>query len=149
MLSCSTCWNSQRHTDGAAMIQEILDMGFERVELGHGVRISLMEGIVRMVEKQGVKISSLHNFFPLPVEITRASPDCYQYSSADPRERERAVKFSFQTIDFAARLGAPFVVLHLGHVPVGDYTGQLVKMAEAGEHLSRGYVKTKLEVVKR
>src|SRR4051794_31741531 len=149
MLSCSTCWNSQRHTDGAAMIQEILDMGFERIELGHGVRISLMEGVIRMVEKQGVQISSLHNFCPLPVEITRASPDCYQFSSPDPRERERAVKHSFQTIDFAARLGAQFVVLHLGRVPIEDYTEKLIRLAEVGMHLSRGYVQTKLEAVKK
>jgi sugar phosphate isomerase/epimerase len=149
MLSCSTCWNSQRHTDGAAMIQEILDLGFERIELGHGVRISLMEGVIRMVEKQGVQISSLHNFCPLPVEITRASPDCYQFSSPDPRERERAVKFSHQTIDFAQRLGAQFVVLHLGRTPLDDYTHKLVKMAEVGLLNSREYVQTKLSAVKR
>jgi sugar phosphate isomerase/epimerase len=149
MLSCSTCWNSQRHTDGAEMIREILDLGFERIELGHGVRISLMEGVLRIVEKEGVQISSLHNFCPLPVEITRASPDCYQFSSPDPKERERAVRFSLQTIDFAARLGAPFVVLHLGRVPLDDYTDKLIRMAEVGMHLSRGYVQLKLDAVKK
>jgi sugar phosphate isomerase/epimerase len=149
MLSCSTSWNSTRHTDGEAMLQELVDLGFERVELGHGVRLSLMEGVLRFVEKGGVKISSLHNFCPLPVEITRPSPDCYQFSSPDQRERERALRFSFQTIDFAARLGAEFVVLHLGRVPVEDYTDRLIRMAEVGLHLSRGYVQTKLEAVRK
>src|ERR1700761_3545132 len=101
MLSCSTCWNSQRHSDGEAMIEEILDLGFERIELGHGIRLTLMEGILRAAEKGKVKFSSLHNFCPLPGEITRPSPDCYQFSSPDLRERERAVRFSHQTIDFA------------------------------------------------
>src|SRR5688572_16500475 len=104
MLSCSTCWNSSRHTDGEAMLREIQEMGFERVELGHGIRISLMERILRGLEKGIVQVSSLHNFCPLPVEITRASPDCYQFSSPDQRERDRAVRQSFQTIDFAARM---------------------------------------------
>src|SRR5579862_5441182 len=103
MLSCSTCWNSQRHTDGEAMVDEILGLGFERVELGHGIRLSLMEGILRAADAGKVRFSSLHNFCPLPVEITRPSPDCYQISSPDQRERDRAVRFSFQTIDFAAR----------------------------------------------
>src|SRR5262245_40809525 len=75
MLSCSTCWNSGRHTDGEAMLQEIVDLGFTRVELGHGVRISLMEGVLKGLERGLCTISSLHNFCPLPVEITRASPD--------------------------------------------------------------------------
>jgi sugar phosphate isomerase/epimerase len=105
MLSVSTCWNSGRHTEGSEMLEELLDLGFTRVELGHGIRVSLMEGVQRMVEAGRVTISSLHNFCPLPVEITRASPDCYQFSSPDERERERAVKFSFQTIEFAVRLG--------------------------------------------
>jgi sugar phosphate isomerase/epimerase len=131
------------------MIRELLDLGFERIELGHGIRISLMEGIVAMAEKGEVKISSLHNYCPLPIGINGASPDCYQFSSPDERERERALRHSFQTIDFAARLGARFVVLHLGRVPLEDYTALLVKMAEAGEHLSRRYVQKKLEVVRQ
>src|SRR6478672_7405879 len=110
MLSFSTCWNSGRHTDGAAMLQEILDLGFDRVELGHGIRLTLMEGIQRMFDQGKVRFSSLHNFCPLPVEITRASPDCYILSSPDQRERDRALRLTFQTLDFAARLAAPIVV---------------------------------------
>jgi sugar phosphate isomerase/epimerase len=147
MLSCSTCWNSTRHTKGDAMIQEILDLGFEQVELGHGIRISLMDGIQKYYDAGKVRFSSLHNFCPLPIEITRPAPDCYQFSSHRDAERERAVKLSFQTIDFAKRLGAALVVLHLGRVPIDEYTDKLVEMAEAGEHLSRKYVKLKLEAV--
>ena len=132
MLSFSTCWNSSRHQDGEAMLQEILDLGFERVELGHGIRLSLMEGIQRRFNKGGLTISSLHNFCPLPIEITRAAPDCYQFSSTDARERERALRHTFQTIDFAQRFGARFVVLHLGRTPLDEYTDKLVHMAEVG-----------------
>jgi sugar phosphate isomerase/epimerase len=131
------------------MIQELLDLGFDRIELGHGIRVSLMEGVQRMFDSGKVTISSLHNFCPLPVEITRASPDCYQFSSPDERERERAVKFTFQTIDFAARLNAKFVVLHMGRSPLGDYTDQLIRMAEVGLGQSRKYVQTKIECVKQ
>jgi len=98
------------------MLREIVDLGFDRVELGHGIRISLMPGIQKMYEDDKVKFSSLHNFCPLPVEVLGASPDCYQFSSAYGTERERAVKQTLQTIDFAERLGAPFIVMHLGAV---------------------------------
>lgn len=124
-------------------------MGFEQIELGHGIRLSLMEGVQRMFDKGKVRFSSLHNFCPLPVEITRASPDCYKLSSSDDRERERAVKFSFQTIDFAVRLGGKFIVLHLGRSPIDDYTEKLVKMAEVGLGQSRQYVQAKLECVRK
>ena len=131
------------------MLQEILDLGFSRVELGHGIRLSLMEGVQRIFEKGKVEFSSLHNFCPLPIEITRASPDCYKFSSSDERERDRAVRFTLQTIDFAVRLGAPFVVLHLGRTPLDDYTDKLVRMAEVGLHNSRQFVRTKLECIRK
>ena len=131
------------------MLQEILELGFERVELGHGIRLSLMEGIQKVYEQGKVKFSSLHNFCPLPVEITRASPDCYQFSSPDQRERDRAVRLTLQTIDFAVRLGAPNVVLHMGRVPIEDYTDKLVKMAEVGLLHSRDFVRKKIEAVQK
>jgi sugar phosphate isomerase/epimerase len=131
------------------MLQEILDLGFDRIELGHGIRLSLMEGIQRFYDAGKVQFSTLHNFCPLPVEITRPAPDCYQFSSHRDAERERAVKLTFQTIDFAKRLGASLVVLHLGRVPIEPFTDELVAMAEAGEHLSRKYVKLKLKAVEQ
>jgi sugar phosphate isomerase/epimerase len=131
------------------MLQEILDLGFEQIELGHGIRLSLMEGIQRFYDAGKVRFSTLHNFCPLPIEITRPAPDCYQFTSHRDSERERAVKLSFQTIDFAKRLGAGLVVMHLGRVPIDQYTDKLVELAAAGENLSRKYVKMKLEAVKQ
>src|SRR5437588_9013688 len=143
MISFSTCWNSGRHTDGAEMLREIVDLGFERIELGHGIRISLMPGIQKMYESGKVKFSSLHNFCPLPVEVLHASPDCYQLSSPYLKERERAVKQTFQTIDFAERLGAPFVVMHLGEVQMKPITESLIKLIPKGQQFSRKYVREK------
>lgn len=131
------------------MIDEILELGFDHIELGHGIRLSLMEGIQRRFKQGGFKISSLHNFCPLPIEITRAAPDCYQFSAVDPRERDRAMRHTFQTIDFAERFGARFVVLHLGSTPLEDYTGKLVKLAEVGMHNSREFVKEKLACIRK
>jgi sugar phosphate isomerase/epimerase len=130
------------------MLREIkTELGFDSIELGHGVRLSLMPGIQKMFDSGQVRFTSLHNFCPLPVEVMVASPDCYQLSAVSPEERERAVKQTFQTIDFAERLGAPFVVLHLGQVKMRPITDQLIKMTKAGKHLSRTYVREKLKAI--
>lgn len=150
MISFSTCWNSGRHTAGDEMLREIKDeLGFDSVELGHGIRISLMPGIQKMFNAGEIKFSSLHNFCPLPVEVMGASPDCYRFSSIYPTERERAVKQTFQTIDFAERLGAPFVVMHLGEVSMPPITDPLIALAKKGELLSRKYVQKKIKAVEK
>ncbi len=150
MIAFSTCWNSGRHSAGDEMLREIKgELGFDHVELGHGIRISLMPGIQKMFEAGEIRFSSLHNFCPLPVEVMQASPDCYKFSAPYERERERAVKQTFQTIDFAQRLGAPFVVLHCGEVRMNPITDELITLIKAGKLLSRQYVRKKLKAVKK
>jgi len=130
------------------MLREIkTQLGFDSIELGHGIRLSLMPGVQKMFDSGQVRFSSLHNFCPLPVEVMVPSPDCYQLSAVSSQERERAVKQTLQTIDFAERLGAPFVVLHLGQVEMQPITDRLIQMAKAGKHLSREYVRVKLKAV--
>src|SRR5437660_11115770 len=108
-----------------------------------------MPGIQKMYEDGKVKFSSLHNFCPLPVEVLGASPDCYKFSSAYGKERERAVKQTLQTIDFAERLAAPFIVMHLGEIPMKPVTDSLIKLARKGELLSRKYVREKIRAVEK
>ena len=148
MISFSTCWNSNRHTAGDEMLREIRnEFDLDLIELGHGIRISLMPGVQKAFEAGEVRFSSLHNFCPLPVEVMSASPDCYTFSSSSVHERQRAIRQTFQTIDFAERLGAPFVVLHLGQVPIKPVTEALIALAKAGEMFSREYVRRKVNAV--
>jgi sugar phosphate isomerase/epimerase len=102
-----------------------------------------------MFEAGEVRFSSLHNFCPLPVEVMVASPNCYQFSVSSTEERERAVKQTFQTMDFAARLNAPVVVLHLGEVKMPGITDPLIELARTGKYFSRKYVKLKIGAVKK
>jgi len=130
------------------MLREIkTELGFDSIELGHGIRLSLRPGIQKMFDSGQVRFTSLHNFCPLPVEVMVASPNCYEFSAVSSEERERAVRQTFQTIDFAERLNAPVVVLHLGEVKMQPITDRLIMMTKAGEHLSRGYVRAKLKAV--
>jgi sugar phosphate isomerase/epimerase len=108
-----------------------------------------MPGIQKMFDAGEVRFTSLHNFCPLPVEVMVASPNCYEFSAVASEDRERAVKQTLQTIDFAARLNAPVVVLHLGHVNMPPVTDRLIALAKTGEYLSRNYVRLKIRAVQK
>jgi len=130
------------------MLREIkTKLGFELIELDHGIRMPLMPGIQRMFDGGEIRFSSLDNFCLLPDEAAVASPGCYKFSAASVGERERAVTQTFQAIDLAGQLNAPFVVLHLGEVTMPPITDRLIAMAKAGEYLSREYVRLKIKAV--
>jgi sugar phosphate isomerase/epimerase len=139
MYSFSTCWNSSRHTDGRAMLREIRDLGFEYAELSHGIRISLLPGVLEAVDAGEIKISTLHNFCPLPIGVNHAAPNLFKFTSSDTRERENAWRYTMKTIETAERVGARLVVLHMGAVDMKDYTDRLVEMAEEGQRETPRY----------
>src|SRR5271154_1191656 len=149
MYSFSTCWNSGHHTDGHAMLREIRDLGFEYTELSHGIRLSLMPGIIDAVDAGEMKISTLHNFCPLPVGVTQAAPNLYEFSAESPRDRELAIKHTLKTFEFAVRVKAPLVVLHLGSMDLKDYGGKLGDMLERGEKDSPKFQKLVAEAEAR
>jgi len=149
MYSFSTCWNSHRHTDGRALLREIRDLGFEFAELSHGTRVSLLPGILDAVAAGEIKISSLHNFCPLPMGVTKSAPNLYQFSDERPRQRELAERYTLKTIEFAARVQAPLVVLHCGSIEMKHYTDKLIEMAGRGETKSPKYQKLCAELEKK
>jgi sugar phosphate isomerase/epimerase len=141
MYSLSTCWNSHRHTDGRAMLREIRDLGFEYAELSHGTRISLLPGIMAAVDAGEIRISTLHNFCPLPMGVDRPAPNLFQFSAESQREREQALRYTRKTLEFASRVKAPLVVLHLGSVELKDYSSKLKDMVGRGERDTPKYQK--------
>jgi sugar phosphate isomerase/epimerase len=98
------------------MLREMADLGFDRVELSHGIRISLVPGILKAVEERVVSVGSTHNFCPLPMGAMQAAPNFFQPSSSDSREREQWGRQTRRSIDFAAQVGASLLVCHLGSV---------------------------------
>jgi sugar phosphate isomerase/epimerase len=148
-LAFSTCWNSGRHTRGDEMLGEIFALGFRRVELSHGIRQSLSEGIEHFLTDHPMTVTSLHNFCPLPSEIEGSAPDCYQCTSVRADERDRAQHYTLQTIDYAHRLGARRVVMHLGSVAAPDDTERLIRSIFAGRYLDRRYVRLKLDAIRK
>ena len=114
------------------MLREIRELGFQYAELSHGTRISLLPGILEALEAGEIRISSLHNFCPLPMGVTYAAPNLYQFSAERPRERELALRYTLKTIELAARIKAPVVVLHSGCIEMKDYTSKLLDLVARG-----------------
>jgi len=98
------------------MLQEIAGLGFEWVELSHGIRVTLVPGILRAVEEGVIKVASCHNFCPLPTGVMHAAPNLYRPTSRDPRERDQWLRQSKRSVDFAAQVHARNLVMHLGSV---------------------------------
>lgn len=115
------------------MLLEIASLGFQNAELSHGIRISLLPGILEAVDHGEIRISTVHNFCPLPIGVTQAAPNIFQFSSEDERERENAYRHSLKTIEIAQRVKAKLVVLHLGSIGIKDYTDKLLDLIAKGQ----------------
>ena len=129
------------------MLREIRELGFDHAELSHGIRISLLPGIIEAVDAGEINISTLHNFCPLPIGVNQASPNLFKFTSLDRRERDNAWRYSLKTIETADRLKAKLVVLHMGSVDMKDYTHRLIEMAEAGQHQTPKYERLCAEAI--
>jgi len=98
------------------MLEEIRELGFSRVELSHGVPVTLIPGILRAVDEGVMTVGSVHNFCPLPSEVDRAAPNLFQPSAGSGLESRAWLRHSLRTLEFAKRVGASHVVMHSGSV---------------------------------
>ncbi len=98
------------------MLREIADLGFSHVELSHGIRIILVPGILKAVEEGMIKVSSTHNFCPLPAGVTQAAPNLFQPSVRERSGHEQWLRYTKRSLDLAAKVKAKVMVLHLGSV---------------------------------
>jgi len=150
MIAFSTNWNAARQREGEVLVQEILDMGFETIELGHGLNVSQLHGIRQFHSAGKFKVISVHNFCPMPVEISTDNPDCYEFTAFRPEERERAMFLTQKTLATAHEFGAQYVVLHLGRIsPLRGMNRRLLSGLQEHGVASRSYAKLKLAAVRK
>jgi sugar phosphate isomerase/epimerase len=118
IIALSTAWCSARHHEGEAMLAEMAGLGFGYVELSHGIRLTLVPGILKGLGEGTVKVSSTHNFCPLPAGMVHPAPNLFEPSAPASRghEQEQWLRHSRRTLDFAAQVRARVVVMHLGSV---------------------------------
>lgn len=134
------------------MCDEIRELGFEAIEASHGLSLSMMPGLIRAVEEKRIRVEGVHNFCPAPIDVPGDAPDAYQFTSHRPEIRERAMRLSMETLQVAHRLGARYVVLHMGSVHLFRSfkgTRELERMARHGWLGTPEYAQYKGELVRR
>ena len=99
------------------MVEQMVELGFKRIELSHGIRLSLVPGILRAVEEGIVEVPSIHNFCPLPSSVQHAAPNFYQPASSNTSERALWMRYSLQTLNFAKNSRRPDTIISLVIIP--------------------------------
>ena len=122
-------------------------MGFEWIEVSHGTKISQLPGLLDAVKAGEIKISSLHNFCPAPVEVMMDAPDAFEFTAPKAWERERAITLTKKTIEMATRFQTDLVVVHVGSVPMKSITTRLEQIVIDGGLYSREFTELKLQLV--
>ena len=140
MLSVSTAWNYHPDKDVRRMLEEIKDLGVEAIELGYRLTKNQLEEAVRVLPELGLKVSSIHNFCPIPSDgpSDRHPSNYYRLSAQDEQERCKAVLWTKICVDSACRVGARVVVIHAGMIEMDDDPSiELLRLGKQGcSHLS-------------
>jgi len=131
------------------MVEEILELGFDTIEISHGLKVSLLPGIIKAYEEKIIKVAGVHNFCPSPVEILIDAPDCYEFTSHRERERKRAIDLTLTTIRTAEKFGAKYIVMHLGSIPMKRISPKLERLAANDEIDTNAYGKFKAKLIKK
>ena len=87
-------------------------LGFPAVEINYVIP---QEGVEELLTSNHVSVVSLHSPTPRVKAGDRWS-DALNLAALDEDERVQAVRLACTTIDYAARAGAPYVVVHLGAI---------------------------------
>lgn len=146
-LSCS--WNSLKHLTAKNITEEITSLGFDAVELDFRLTQDIINQFKTLVADRVIRVTSVHNFCPVPDGIERrlALPDCFSISSLNEEIRTKAVKFSKRSVDTARMLNASAVVMHCGRVEIENKTPDLKQLYRLSLNGSRDYEKSKEEFI--
>lgn len=144
IVAMSASWNAKRHADAKGMVEELRGLGIERLEAGYLMRPAQLTELCEWLPASGVQVVSIHNFCPVPPEHQCSWGDDFLLSSPDEETRKRGVQATLQTVEWARRLGAQVIVMHLGQVGVDKTIFKTIKQSvangNAGQHALRSLV---------
>lgn len=143
ILSVSTRWNARRHSSGEEMIEEIIGLGLRHIELGYDLPGHLLEGVRKMAAAGTVTVTSIHAFCPVPPGAPYASPELFTLADPERSIRNLAISHLGDTINLAAEMAVPTIVVHAGNVEMRNLTHKLVDMSVEGQQFSEKYDRVK------
>lgn len=146
-FSLSTRWNASRSGSGESLVDDILELGFDHIELGYDLTADLVPGVFSRVQSGAIGVTSVHNFCPVPVGAPYGHPELFLLGSLVPRIRNSAILHTTRTIEFAAEMGATCMVVHGGRVKMGTPTQKLIRLAQDGKQYDLKYEKQKQKLL--
>jgi sugar phosphate isomerase/epimerase len=146
IFSLTTRWNARRHETGESMLEEILELGFDHVELGFDLTPNLVPGVCAMIKAGRIKTDSLHAYCPLP-PVPYPSPEPFTLCATDPTTRANALHYLENTIRFAAEVDARVVVAHAGNVEMKPITPHLIELTATGRQYDEDYEKSRMKLL--
>lgn len=133
------------------MLLAIKETGLDTIELNYRLNYDQVEQMVASLGELGLKVSSLHNFAPLPNDAPspRHPSNYYRLSAIDEDERRRAVVWTKKTIDTAVRVKARVVVIHAGMIELPeDLSGKLIELYKQGKKDSPEFAEVRITLLK-
>jgi len=133
-LNLSTCCRSTGADDGRGLIDMLAGFDIQGLELDYRIHEDILPELRTALIDHHIPVPSIHNYFPIPVSMTRqhGSGDLYRLMSPDEEERQQAVTGTKRTIRYAEKLGAKAVVLHCGAVPMSTDLERLYGLYRKG-----------------
>ena len=118
-FALSTNWNNTRLSDGAAIADEALELGFDALELGFRTQPEQLAGFKSRLG--AMPVDSVHAYCPVPIGAPSGHPELHQLAAKDEDERALARLLMRKTLACAAELGAKVVVTHAGYVDLDGF----------------------------
>jgi len=131
-LSTSCC--SATAADGDALVAALEQFDISTVELDYRISPAVFGRMRSRLKKSRLNVISVHNYFPVPPDspTPAGGGDVFSLASCDRGQRNRAIKWTQETIRRAGGLGASAVVLHCGYVEMEPELPRLYRLLAAG-----------------
>lgn len=134
MIAVSTSFASKGST-GPDLVRRLVRLDIRAVELEYRITAAAFAALQDPLKQAGVRVTSVHNYFPVPPEFpaSMASGDLFNLADLDRDARQEAVRHTVRTIEHANALEAKAVVLHCGRTDMVPEMDRLYAFLDADE----------------
>jgi sugar phosphate isomerase/epimerase len=137
MFAISTAWCSGTSRTGEELLSRLSQTGLQHIEIDYRVTAEMLQQMRPFLQRGEFVPLSLHNYCPLPEGYAKdQANNLFQPSSLDADERKLAIRYSIQSLQWAAELGVKAVVFHLGQVDMAHETKELFELYHHGQAAS-------------
>ncbi len=150
-LALSTMFaQQQRFEDGAAFARYAAEAGYDAIEISHSTREDKLRQIL---DSHALPVASVHQPAPWARHHDGRGNSHINLASIDEDERRAAIEYATASIDWAGRIGAKRIVVHLGQV--SDVSEQfeeereMRRMFDSGSVVSDRFVELREAVIGR